>query len=287
MSIPTKTENPPHIPGPLKTTRYVGSGFGREGARATERPKFAGAKTTSSGAIPPSGSTTGVVRREIDESQSNSGEATKKGNVPAGQLPSWLRSRSASVRHERRLMAERDAEKSSKPLGLELDQQTKAILKALPALDPTPTTAEDYLQTHGNLLKLERTPQDHANSKQHYGKLRTSWCFGEVHVIRELRRASEKAMREKNMALAQALTLQAFERACALDWQCSTESWSAKAEIIKASGGKVVRKSKRYGQRAPTPTATAVNFSMTGHEKLWRRHELRILTVCLGYGQRS
>lgn len=264
-------------------TGYVG-----RGSEVVERSgtisELARAKTTRAQSGSDGHSDAKASPREAGaDRQSTRERATSAGasNVEVGRLPRWLRERSAEVRHERRLVAERNAA-SDKPIGLALDGQTKAILANLPKLDPTPAIAKDYRQTHANLLKLGRTPQDHASSKAHYGKLRTAWRFGEIEAIQALRKESEKARRAGNMETAKALTLAAFERASALDWQTSTESWTNKAEELKAKGLKPVRKSKRFGKKAPTATATVVNATCSTNavsEKLWARHELRALTV--------
>lgn len=269
-----------------KVTKYVGRGSGnaqRSGAftelprgKTTRDRSGSGGHSVAEPRLREAGADRGSMREHA-----TSVEAIKGGSVPQGQLPLWLRKRSAPVRHERRRVAEREAA-SGKPIGLALDGQTKAILAGLPKLDPTPKVADDYRQTHANLVRLEHTPQDHANSKAHYGKLRTAWRFGEVEAVQALRKESEKARRAGNMEQAEALTVRAFERACALDWQCSTESWTNKATELKAKGLKPVRKSKRFGKKAPTATATVVNATCSTNavsEKLWARHELRVLTV--------
>lgn len=282
MSVLEKTKKGLLHTWSQKVTKYVGSDLRESLAIAKDGRKRTMSPNDREPPLGVSRSNAGALRRENGESHSTSVGAIKGGSVPQGQLPLWLRKRSASVRHERRRVAEQNADKSSKPIGLELDAQTKAILASLPKLDPTPTIVKDYLQAHANLLKLGRTPQEHANSKAHYGKLRTAWRYGEVQAIEALRKASEKARKSGDMDSAKVLTVQAFERACALDWQSSTETWITKAAELKAKGLKPSRKSKRFGKKAPTATATVVNATCSTKavsKKLWERHELRVLTV--------
>ncbi|MBW4048725.1 MAG: hypothetical protein HIU89_12585 [Proteobacteria bacterium] len=159
-------------------------------------------------------------------------------------------------------------------------RQTKAILSSLSTKGPSAETEERYKRTHALLLTSQHTPQDHANTRAHYDFLRSAWRWGEANAIKELTAKSERARKGRDLDGAKRLTQLAFDRACALDWQMSNEAWAPKGQAIKDVGGRIPKKSKRFGPKAPDALETAINFgTQKNHGKAWARHEVRLLLV--------
>jgi hypothetical protein len=201
-------------------------------------------------------------------------------------MPEWLRERHAAetkARHRRALV---EAERVGKPVGLVLDEQTKAVLADARRGSISEATMSAYRRDVARLVERGQTPAEAANSAKHWSRLRAAWLAVEVDAIREARASAERYRKAGDLDRAKARTLEAWTRATALDLdfiQPSAPRWADRKAEMKAKGQKPARKSKRYGPQAPT--AENLLLVLDNVRGARARHEKRAALLAL-FGMR-
>lgn len=205
-----------------------------------------------------------------------------KAQAKRAPMPEWLRERHAAetkARHRRALV---EAERVGKPVGLVLDEQTKAVLADARRGSISEATMSAYRRDVARLVERGQTPAEAANSAKHWSRLRAAWLAVEVDAIREARASAERYRKAGDLDRAKARTLEAWTRATALDLdfiQPSAPRWADRKAEMKAKGQKPARKSKRYGPQAPT--AENLLLALGNVRGARQRHETRATVLAL------
>lgn len=205
-----------------------------------------------------------------------------KAQAKRAPMPEWLRERHAAetkARHRRALV---EAERVGKPVGLVLDEQTKAVLADARRGSISEATMSAYRRDVARLVERGQTPAEAANSAKHWSRLRAAWLAVEVDAIREARASAERYRKAGDLDRAKARTLEAWTRATALDMdflQPGAPRWADRKAQLKAEGKKPARKSKRYGPQAPT--AEGLLLALDNVRGARQRHEHRAAVLAL------
>lgn len=167
---------------------------------------------------------------------------------------------------------------------LHADKQTQAILAVCPERKVKEETAAEYRRTYERLRASGKTPYEFAGTRSQYDKLRTACRYCMEQDIRELRKASDRAMKKNNLDSAQRRTIRAFELAVVMDelfMQPHRRTWKDKPKDERRPS-----KSKR-NTSAPTPDFAGVAL-LAGKRrgmKLADRHSPRLAMLAL-FGMR-
>lgn len=208
------------------------------------------------------------------------------GQAKRATLPQWLRERHTAETKARHRRALDEAERTGKPVGLLLDQQTKQVLADAKRGTISAATMAKYRRDVELMRERGQTPADAANSAKHWSRLRAAWLAVEVTAIQQARASAEKYRKAGDLDTAQKRTREAWERSLILDamfLQPSAPRWSDRRAAMKAAGQKPARKSKRFGPQAPTPEALLVNMGKV--RGALSRHDKRAAMLAL-FGMR-
>lgn len=263
-----------------KATDNVGSGFGRSSAPALERPKSARAETPQRVPQGASVSTAGAVRTVARSKQA--GTATNALAV-VGQLPDWLRrSHAADIARAERAAREVEA-RTDRAWTLCADKHTRAVLDRAGSPCVSAKSEHAYRRAWAAMLAAGHTPLEHATSRAHFDFLRSAARFCLADEIRRARAASDRARKRGDLPSAQRRTRRAHECAVVFDRLFLADDhpiWKDKARALRAQGKKPVRKSKRYGAKAPSADALLLALHAS-NPKAAARHEVRAAVIAL------
>nr|WP_181409402.1 hypothetical protein [Stenotrophomonas maltophilia] len=132
-------------------------------------------------------------------------------------MPQWLRERHTAETKARHRRALDEAERTGKPVGLLLDQQTKQVLADAKRGTISAATMAKYRRDVELMRERGQTPADAANSAKHWSRLRAAWLAVEVAAIQQARASAEKYRKAGDLDTAQKRTREAWERSLILD----------------------------------------------------------------------
>lgn len=195
---------------------------------------------------------------------------------PAAVADAWAQAHRVAL-GQRERSARLTAQRDGKPWTLHADQQTREVLAECPRREVGTATAAKYRRAYDNLRASGQTALEAASTRAHYDFLRTACRFCMAEDARELRAASERAMKRDDLASAQRRTERAFRLAAVLDemfLQPGRRTWKDKPKAERGPS-----KSKR-STHAPAPDVAA-GLLLGQQERVQRRHGERLVVLAL------
>ena len=196
---------------PSENGGRVASGVREHG---TKKPLGGAAPTGRSERVDPAERTRAPAL--VREAEHGGSHATGAKSAPSPLAGEWAAQHRAALA-KREEEAVKAGISSGKFWTLHADKQTQAILAVCPERKVKEETAAEYRRTYERLRASGKTPYEFAGTRSQYDKLRTACRYCMEQDIRELRKASDRAMKKNNLDSAQRRTIRAFELAVVLD----------------------------------------------------------------------